>query len=901
MSPLRRIWNAVRRRRLDDDLRQDVDAHLAQIEDEERARGFTAEEARHNARLRFGNPLSYREQAIDAVVATSLNDAGKDVIFATRRLVRSPAFTVAAVLTLALAIGANASIFAVVQRVVRSPLPYPDSERLIDLDHGAQRLNLPSGMGMTRGLYYQYLSRARSLDGVALYAVDDRTLTGDGDPERIRVARATTTLAAVMRVWPTLGRWFRDEEGVPGAVPVAVLSHGLWVRRYGSDPAIFGRPVNLAGVPTEVIGVMPASYAFPDPRVDVWIAEPITRSMGFGIWTFKGVARLRDDVALDDSRAELNGLIADLSRAYPGDPNALGNGDLIRLFSTARTLKDMTVGDVSRGLWILLVSVGLVLMLAIANVANLFLVRSEARQREVAIRVALGAGRSGIARYFFAESALLSIASGIIGLALAWGAVRLLLTLGPSTLPRLGEVRLDGATVAYTFVLSLLAALVFGAIPLWRGTSPACLHEQGRGNTASRGRHRARHVLMGGQVALALVLLVASGLMVRSFQKLRAVDPGFNPTSALTFSVGLPDRHYVNRHAAVTAHHAILDRLSTMPGVTAVSASTCLPLAGGCFGNTVVVEGRAAPPGTIPPIALFRAIAGHYFETMGIRLLRGRGIERADIDRREPVVVINEAFAAVFFPNQNPIGEHVISNRAPARSGETPSTTSLTIVGIVANTPTQALADRRPAPQLYMPMSIAGGPDFPVSSLVGPNVSVMSYVVRSTTPLSGLMPSVRRAISAVDPQLALAQVGTLQDTLDHASAQMAFTMVLLAIAAGVALMLGVIGIYGVMSYVVTQRTGEIGVRLALGAEPAGVSRMIVRQGGLVALAGTAIGLAIALAGSRLIESLLYGVSSRDPGVFATMTVILLFIALFACWLPARRAARLNPLDALRMD
>jgi putative ABC transport system permease protein len=899
---IRRLWNVVRRTHMDDDLKQELETHLALIEEEVRAHGLSADEARQEARLRFGNPLAYRERALDAVIATWITDAWRDVIFAARRLVRSPTFTLASVLTLALALGANASIFAVVQRVVRNPLPYPDSDRLIELDHGAQRLNLPSGLGMTRGLYYQYLSRSRTLDGVALYAVDDLTLTGAGEPERIRVARASTTLAPVMQVWPTLGRWFRDEESVPGAPRVAVLSHGLWTRRYGRDPGIVGRPVILAGVPMEVIGVMPASYAFPDPRVDVWIAEPITRSMGFGIWTFKGVARLRDGVTVTDTRAELNSLIGDLPRAFPGDVNALGNGEEIKLFSTARTLKEMTVGDVARGLWILLVSVGFVLLVACANVANLFLVRSEARQREVAVRVALGAGRLGIARYVFAESVLLSMAGGLIGLALAWGAVRVLVTLGPATLPRLGEIHLDSVAVAYTFVLSLLAALIFGAIPLWRGTpAAASLHESGRGNTASRSRHQLRQLLMGGQVALALVLLVASGLMVRSFQKLRAVDPGFDASSALTFSVGLPERSYPSRAAAVAAHRAILDRLSALPGVTAVSTSTCLPLAGGCFGNTVRVEGRALPAGAIPPIALFRAVADGYFEAMGIRLLRGRGITRSDVERSEPAVVINEAFAERFFPGQNPIGEHVSSNRAPARPGEAPTFTWLTIVGIASNTPTSALADPTPASQLYMPMSIAGGPDYPVSSLVGPNITMMSYVVRSATSLSGLMPSVRRAVATVDPQLAIAQVGTLQDMLDRASAQVAFTMVLLAIAASVALMLGVIGIYGVMSYVVTQRTGEIGVRLALGAEPASVSRMIVRQGGLVAIAGITIGLATALAGSRLIESLLYGVSSRDPRVFAITTLTLLAVALLACWLPARRAARLNPLEALRAD
>ena len=815
---------------------------------------------------------------------------------------RSPAFTLAAVLTLALAIGANVSIFAVVQRVVLNPLPYPDSDRLIELDHGAQRLNLPSGMGMTRGFYYQYSERARTLDGLALYDTENLTLTGEGDPERIRVTRVTTTFAPVMHVWPTLGRWFREEEGRLGAPSLAVLSHGLWIRRYGGDPGIIGRPVILAGMPAEVIGVMPASFAFPDPRVDIWIAEPMTRSMGFGIWLYNGVARLRDGVTLADARTELNTLIADVPRAFPGDPFVVGNSEEIKLFSNPRTLKDATVGSVARGLWILLASVGLVLLVACANVANLFLVRSDARQREVAVRRALGAGRLGIARYFFAESALLSIAGGAIGLALAWGAVRLLVAHGPATLPRLGEVRLDGVTVAYTCGLTMLAALAFGAIPLWRGAPLATsLHESGRSHTASRGRHRARQVLMGGQVALALMLLVASGLMLRSFQKLRALDPGFNATSALTFSIGLPHREYSTRVEAVAAHQAILDRLSALPGVTAVSASTCLPLSReGCMGNTVRVQGRAIPPGTVPPLAVFNAIAAGYFDTMGIRLVRGRTLDRADIERREPVVVVDEVFAQRIFPNQNPIGEHVASNRPPTRPGENPNLW-LTIVGVVSKTPTRVLADSDPIAQLYMPMSIAGGPDVPVSSLVGPDVSVMSYVVRSATSRAGLVSSVRRAIDTVDAKLAIAQVRTLESILDSASAQMAFTMVLIAIAAGVALTLGVIGIYGVMSYIVTQRTGEIGVRLALGAQSASVAGMIVRQGGLVALAGVAVGLVTAVAGSRVIESLLYGVSPRDPSVFSATTLLLLGVALVACWLPARRAARLSPLEALRTE
>jgi len=675
------------------------------------------------------------------------------------------------------------------------------------------------------------------------------------------------------------------------------------MRRYGGDPRILGRSVMLSGVPTGIVGVMPAAFAFPDARVDLWMPDQSTRATGFGVFSHAGVARLRDGATIAGTRAELTGLIADLPQAYPGVPMALTFANKFKLMSTAITLKEAIVGRVARALWILLASVGIVLLVAGANVANLFLVRSEARQREVAVRRALGAGRLGIARFFLAESALLSFAGGAIGLAIAWGAVRLLVASGPANLPRLGEVRLDGLAIAFTVAVTVLATLAFGWIPLWRGTAPAVpLHEYGRGNTASRRRHRARHLLMGGQVSLALVLLVASGLMVRSFQKLRVVDPGFDATSALTFRIGLPDRDYPTRGAAVAAHHAILDRLSALPGVNAVSTSTCLPLAdeGYCYGNMLQVRGRDIRDDQTPPAAGFRAVSGGFVEAMGLRLLAGRSINRGDVERREPIAIVNQALVKVYFGNQDPIGARVASALGLVADVNRPQNPSwLTIVGVVSNTPVLALAEASPLPLLYMPMSIAGGPG--MSPLAGPNVAAMSYVVRSATSPPALLPSVRAAIDAIDPNLALAQVRTLQDTLDRASAQMAFTMVLLAVAAGVALLLGVIGIYGVMSYIVSQRTGEIGVRLALGADPGQVAGMIVRQGGLVAIAGVIAGLGLAYAGSLFIASLLYGVSARDPAVFAATTVLLLTVALLACWLPARRAARLSPLEALRTE
>jgi putative ABC transport system permease protein len=820
-----------------------------------------------------------------------------EIRYAARRLARNPAFTWPAVLTLALAIGATASIFTVVQHVVLNPLPYPDSERIILLDHGAQGLNLSSGLGLSEGIYYQYIDRARTLEHLALYTTSEATLTGHGEPERIRVTAATPSLGSVLRVSPALGRWFSEAEGEPGAAHVAVLSHGLWQRRYGGDAGIVGRSIILYGVSTTVIGVMPPGFGFP-ASVDAWTPTPLARSTGFGIFTYNGIARLREGVTLAAARADLDAAIAAIPQVYPEYPKTIGYH--LDLIAVPITLKEAIVGRVARGLWILLASVGFVLLIACANVANLCLVRAEAQQRDIAIRRALGVDGAGVVRYFLAESLLLSAAGGAIGFGLAWGAVRLLVATAPTSLPRLAEVRIDGIVAAFTLLLAAGVAIAFAVLPLLRPAPlVSALQSGGRAQTASRSRHRLRHVLMGAQVALALVLLVFSGLMVRSFQKLRAIDPGFDPRSALTFRLGLPAHDYPDRPAMVAAHDALLDRFAALPGVTAVSATSCLPLAtdADCFGNTLFVAGRPFPIGALPPGVSFRAVAADYFLATGIRLIRGRGIDRHDVDHAASVVVINQALARAYFPNQDPIGQRIASSRPPSM----PPPNWLTIVGIAADTPSRTLVESSPAPAVYMPMSIARGPETPVTALVGPGISIMSYVLRTTTPPGALVPAVRRATHDVDANLPIVQVRTLQEMLGQASAYMAFTMVLLAIATAVALLLGVIGIYGVTSYIVSQRRAEIGLRLALGAEPHRVVGMIVRQGGIVTLAGTITGLATALAASRVLGSLLYEVSERDPGVFTTTTLALLAIALLACWLPARRAARLNPLDTLRAD
>jgi predicted permease len=825
-----------------------------------------------------------------------MDTLGQDIRQAARRLLRSPAFTAATVLTLALAIGANTAIFAVVERVVINPLPYPDSDRLIELDHGSVTLKVLSGMGNTQGIYFIYKNRAQSIESAAAYSIIARTLLGTGDPERLRVTTATPSLGAVLRVPPAIGRWFTEDEGAPGGAAVAVLSNALWTRRFGRDPAAVGRSIVLDGKPMEIVGVMPAGFAFPEPTIDVWVPLQLNIANGFGYFGQSGVARLRDGVSLETARNEFMELLAGIGDAYPDDPMATGNV-ITKLTFSGRTLKDATLGSITRALWILMAAVGAVLLIACANVANLFMVRAELHRREVAIRRALGAARLGLGRYFFTESFLLAAAGGGLGLMIAWAALRLVVQAGPSTLPRLHEIHLDAIAVGYVVLLSLIAAIVFGSIPLWRGVSMAALHESGRGNTATRQRHHVRQLLLGAQVAMALVLLVASGLMVRSFQNLRAIDSGFNPDSTLTFQIGLPAARYRGIDGMVAAHHAVIDHVSALPGVAAVSATSCLPLSMGCNGNTLIVEGEDYPAGTLPPLSLFRAVGGGYFEAMGMRILRGRGLERGDVERKEPVAVISQWLASHAFKDRDPIGRRIASNQPPGRDGRR-TLEWFTVVGVVSDTPTRALNEPEPMPMTFIPMSLGNGIEL---TRILPSAAFMNFVVRTSSPPLSIVPSVRDAVRSVDGELAIANVRTLQAIVDRAAAQMTFTMVLLAIAASVALILGVIGIYGVTSYIVSQRTSEIGVRLALGAEPGGITRQIVKQGGVIALIGIVSGLAAAFGGSRLIASVLYGVSPRDPVVFTATAMLLMAVALVACWIPARRAAQLSPTIALRAD
>jgi predicted permease len=829
-----------------------------------------------------------------------MDDLHRELSQAARRLRRAPIFTLTAVGTLAIAIAANVAVFTLVNRVVLNPLPFSDSDRLVDLDHALPGANIATGVVISTGLYEHYSTEAKTLESVAIYRVAEATLTGRGEPARIRVSLVTPSLAEVLRVQPAIGRWLFAEEAAPGATPTAVLSHGLWTQRFGGDLAVIGRTVALDGQATVVVGVMPRNFAFPDPQVQLWTPIRIGPRAVFDDFSYAGLARLRGSASIAEARRELGDIIGRLPATYSDDAGLERLVTRGKLASNLRPLKDAKVGRITTLLWILLAAVGFVLLVACANVANLFLVRGETRLLEITVRRALGAGRAPIALFYAAESAWIALLGGTLGVAGAFGTVRLLVAFGPANLPRLEEVAVDTMALAYSTLLTLLAAGLFTLLPMWRSAAAApALHVAARGNTAAQGSHRARHALMAVQVALALVLLVAASLIGRSLWNLRSIEPGFDSRSALTFRLGLPEREFASPRAVVAAHQTVLDRLAALPEVVGVSAATRVPLSttGRGFSSPVRVDERTLPAGVAHPIASFLAVAGEYFDVLGTPMRRGRGISSRDVERRELVAVINQALATVLFANQDPIGARI------ARGTETVKSSWLTVVGVVANTPVTSLTEAtaaRAVPEVYLPMSIAG-PEAPGYSSNGPAVLAMSYLVRTATPPLNLRPLVRRVVHSVHPELAIAQVTTLDELREGGSAQMAFTMTLMTIAALVAVALGLIGIYGAVSYIVVQRTSEIGVRLALGAEPRAVAAMIVRQAGLVTLAGIAAGLAAALAAMRLIETTLYEVSPRDPLVFSLAVPALFIAALVACWVPARRASRLDPMRALRAD
>ena len=829
-------------------------------------------------RLRAGGGAAHRRGGREAISTALL-----ELRHALRRLRRTPGFSLSAIVTLALGVGATSAVFSLVHSTVMSPLPYPRSDELVWLDHAGPGVGADRGLGMSDGLFAHYRAGSTRLDDMAIWLFADFTMAG-AEPERVRAAVVTPSFFAAMRTPPSVGRSFTDEEARTEA-GVAVISHSFWQRRFGGSDEAIGRTIRLDGAPVEVVGVMPAGYGFPETGLDLWTPLWIPEDVAdFGGFSRGGVARLAPGATPESAEAELATLLVSLpDRFGPGVQRMLDEAELAPLLPS---LKAELVRDSERTLWILLGSVVFVLLLTCANVANLLLVRAEGRHRETAVRRALGAGRIELIRYFTSESLVLSFVGGLLGVGLAAVAVRLLVAYGPADLPRLSEVRIGPAVVGVALVVSFATSIVFGLIPTLRRT-PSLSHTIKSGDArsgAGRRANRSRGALVATQVALALMLLVATGLMSRSFVNLVTLDPGFDDEDVLTFSIGLPALDYPDRESAVGFHREVVERLTAIPGVRSVGLTNCLPLCGSWAGMQLAVEGRPPDPGTVPGVVAMRRVNETLFEALGIGLRRGRLPTREEHLAAAPVAVISERLAERYWSGEDPLGQ---------RFRTAVGSPWFEVVGIVENTPIRDLSDD-PPPMAYLPL-LPGTPVYESSSYE------LSYVVRtSMPPASALLPA-RQVIRELDPNVPLANVATLDAIVARSSVSTAFTMVVLAAAAGIALLLGVVGIYGVISYSVGQRAREIGIRMALGARSVQVSRSILVEGGRVTAVGLVAGLIGAAALTRVMSSLLFGVSPTDPLTFALVPVLLLVIALAATYLPARRAARVDPARTLRSD
>jgi predicted permease len=809
-----------------------------------------------------------------------------------RRLLRTPLFTAVTVLTLGVGIGANTAIFSVVYGVLLKPLPFSEPERLVGVWHTAPGLNLPL-LNMSPSAYFTYRELGQAFEDIGMWQTWSVSVTRQGEPERIGVLGVTDGTLPVLRVTPHLGRFFGKEDCAPNTPERAILTHGYWQRKFGGARDIVGRTLEIDGKSTEIIGVLPASFTFLQTDPAILLPMQFDHAKLFvGNFSFQAVARLKPGVTMAQANADVGRLISVTADRFPMPPGFTRKMlDDVRMGPNVRSLSADVIGDIGPLLWILLGTVGFVLLIACANVANLFLVRAEGRQSELALRAALGASRGRLARGLLGESLTLGLAAGAFGVGLAAAGLRLLVWLGPSGLPRLNEIGISPIVLVFTLAISLVASVLFGLIPLLRFGTPsvAALKEGGRSASEGPTRHRARNVLVVAEIALALVLLIVSGLMIRTFVALGQVEPGFiRPETVQTFRVAVPEALAKEPEQSVRVHQQIVERLLAVPGVERVGLSSSITMDGGNNNDPIFVEDKPSPEGQIPPLRRFKFVAPGYFETVGRRLVAGRVIAWPDIYQGAGVVLVSENFAREFWKDP--------SKAVGRRIRQSPKNPWREIVGVVADERDDGL--HLPAPAvIYWPMLVRDFWDSPV------NVQrTMGYVVRSARLGSpSFMRELQAAVWAVNPNLPLANPRTLDEIRSRSMAQTSFALTMLAIAGGVALLLGVVGIYGVIAYIAAQRTREIGIRMALGAEAAQVSRLFLRHGMTLTAIGLAIGVATSIGLTRFMSTLLFGVSATDPATYAAVSAILGSVALLATWLPARRAAKVDPMAALRAD
>ncbi len=805
-----------------------------------------------------------------------MQDLLRNLRFGARMLGKSPGFAVATIFTLALGIGANTAIFTVTSALLLRPFPYREPQQLVSVsprDKDGDRPTTLLAYELVRDLNHSFQT-------VAVWTNDNLNLTGAGEPLQVPIARVSPSFLSTLGVQPQLGRTFTEDEGRPEGKPVVMLSDAMWRSRFRGDRNVIDQTVTLDSTPYTIVGVLPANVTFPFMGpADIWTPRYFEFSLmtpqrlRIGVGYLSVIARLQPGTTLVRANAELAVLTRHYHEQNPTAPDADPS-----LVMTAETLRELVVGDVRGKVLMLSAAVAVVLLIACANVASLLLSRALARRREIAVRTALGASRSTIIRQLLTESMLLALVAGVLGVGLSWAATHALVTWGASQLPQGVPIGVDLRVLLFTLIISVCAGIIFGTVPtlqLARLDPSASLRDEGRGISTGHTRAQMKNLLVISQVALSLLLLIGAGLLLRSFIRLLRVDPGFDAQNVLTMDVSLPTVKYAKPEQQIAFFDEVLRRVSALPAVRSAATSAALPL-GFIRLTPVLAEGQPDVPLPKRPFVDIEAISPLWFQTMRVPLRGGRDFTAADNAQAPKVVVVNETFARRFWPDQNPVGKHIIVGRWPAPAE---------VIGVAADIKNKGI-DQETQPQLYLSF-----PQLPWGN--------MNLLVRTVVPPQSITSAVRAQIAAVDSEQPVTKIQTVDDLMDKSRAQPHFTMLLVGTFSFTALALAVIGIYGVLSYSVAQRRQEFGIRLALGAERGDILRLVVRQGLLLATAGIALGLMVALLVTRMMSSMLYKVGARDAITFVSTPVVFLCIALLASYVPARRATKVHPIEALR--
>jgi predicted permease len=899
---LSRFWNLFRRKRLDREFDAEVRYHMDSLEAEYRDRGLSADEAYREARRDFGGVVATEQAYRDQRGIPMLETLCRDVRFSLRSIRRTPTITLAVIATLAIAIGANTTIFSVVNGVLIQPLPYPDPNSLVGVWHTAQFQGITSNnVRLSSTMYLAYREHNKTFQHFGLWHSGAASVTGIGDPEEVRTLVVTYETLPAIGVQPAIGRWFSAADDTPATQETVILSYGYWQRRLGADPAVLGRMITIDSRSRQVIGVMPRRFQSPQlsfitaSDADVILPQRFEANelQPNDFHAYVGIARLKPGVSL----AEAN---ADVARMLPIWIDEYGtNGAVLtaaRFAPALRPLKQDVIGDIGKVLWLLMGTIGIVLLIACANVANLMLVRTDGRHREITVRTALGAGSFDIARQLLIESIILGLSGGVIGLMLAYSGLRFLVAVSPGNLPRLTEVSVDAPVLLFTFGVSVASGLLFGLIPVVRyfvrdsNSLGDALRAGGRTLSHSRERSFSRNALVIAQVALAVVLLVAAGLMIRSFLALRNVQPGFvAPAKIQTVRISIPDSEVVEPERTAQMQHDIVERIGAIPGVTSVSFSTALPMETEFENNIVLTAEDKTYDAGIPPLRRSKSVAPDYFRTLGTPLLAGRDFTWSEIHDNRAVAIVSENMAREMWGEPSAaLGKRIRIGRVGIWNE---------IVGVVGNVYDSGV-DQPAPPIVYWRAGVQKAPGRQNTFILRET----TFAIRSDrAETDEFVKRISEAIWAVNPNLPLARVQTMAEIYDRSMSRSSFTLVMLAIAGFMALALGIVGIYGVISYGISQRTREVGIRIALGAKGSEVQRLFLRQGLAITAIGIVAGTSAALALTRWMSSLLFGVSPFDLITYAAVSIILILAAGLASYLPSVRTTRVNPIDSLRTE